>query len=286
MIGRLMTLACASALALALTTGAARAETLEVDGGRLWYETCGKGSTAIVLLHDGLLHSEGFDGVWQRLCRAFRVVRYDRRGYGRSPIPTAAYSPVEDLAAMLRALGLERASLVGVSSGGGVALNYALEHPDTVERLVLVGAAVDGLKTSDHFDKRNTRVATPMIVGNVDGVIANAAKDPWLVAPGHDAARATFVALMKANPQNIRRQVRSPARASPPAPPRMPGLKVPTLILTGEHDIPDVHAMAGAAQALIAGSRREVVADSGHLVQLEQPEKLADLVAEFVRKGR
>jgi pimeloyl-ACP methyl ester carboxylesterase len=66
----------------------------------------------------------------------------------------------------------------------------------------------------------------------------------------------------------------------------MPGLEVPTLILVGEHDIADVHAMAGAAQALIPGAKRVVIPDSGHLVQLEQPRELAELIEDFVRKGR
>jgi pimeloyl-ACP methyl ester carboxylesterase len=65
--------------------------------------------------------------------------------------------------------------------------------------------------------------------------------------------------------------------------PRMPDLKLPTLILVGDHDIPDVHAMAGAAQVLIPGSKRVVVRDSGHLMPLEHPKEVADLIADFLR---
>ena len=81
MIGRTMALACA----LALTAGAARAEMVDVDGGQIYYETCGKGAQAIVLIHDGVVNSASFDDMWPILCRDFRVVRYDRRGYGKSP---------------------------------------------------------------------------------------------------------------------------------------------------------------------------------------------------------
>jgi pimeloyl-ACP methyl ester carboxylesterase len=66
----------------------------------------------------------------------------------------------------------------------------------------------------------------------------------------------------------------------------MPNLKVPTLVMTGEWDIPDVQAMAGAANVLIPGSRRLVVKDAGHLMQLEHPRELAGLIADFVKKGR
>jgi pimeloyl-ACP methyl ester carboxylesterase len=107
MIGRMTALACA----LALTAGAARAEMVDVDGGRIYYETCGKGAQAIVLIHDGVINSASFDDMWPILCRDFRVVRYDRRGYGRSPAAKAPYSPQEDLAAVMAAAKMDHASL-------------------------------------------------------------------------------------------------------------------------------------------------------------------------------
>ena len=280
MIGRLMALA----LSVALTGGAARAEMADVDGGQVYYETCGKGARSLVLLHDGVIDSASFDDMWSLLCKDFRVVRYDRRGYGKSPAAKAPYSPTDDLGAVMQAAKVDHASLVGFSAGGGIALDYALDHPQTVNRLVLSGAQINGFAVSEHFIKRNTRIAIPMIIGNVDGVIANAAKDPYLLAPGHDAARDKAVAISKASPQNIRHQVNDRGKAGPSALPRMPNLQVPTLILVGDHDIPDVHAMAGAAQVLIPGSKRVVVPDSGHLMQLEHPKKVADLIADFVRK--
>jgi 3-oxoadipate enol-lactonase len=286
MIGRMMALAQALALGLAVTAGPARAEMVDVDGGQLYYETCGSGPQAIVLLHDGVIDSASFDDMWAVLCKDFRVVRYDRRGYGKSPTAKAGYSPTEDLAAVMTATKLEHASLAGFSAGGGIALDYALDHPQVVDRLILSGAQINGFAVSSHFIKRNTHIVMPMIIGNVDAVIANAAKDPYLLAPGHDAARDKAVALSKANPQNIRHQVNDRGKDGPSALPRMPGLKVPTLILAGDHDIPDVHAMAGAAQVLIPGSKRVVVSDSGHLMQLEHPKEVAELIADFVRKGR
>src|SRR5471032_197269 len=102
MIGRMMALACG----LALTTSAARAE---MDGGQIYYETCGSGPQAIVLIHDGVINSASFDDIWPILCKDFRVVRYDRRGYGRSPAAKAPYSPQDDLAAVMRAAKMDHA---------------------------------------------------------------------------------------------------------------------------------------------------------------------------------
>lgn len=282
MIGRMMALACA----LAAAAGAARAEMVDVDGGQLYYETCGKGPQAIVLIHDGVINSASFDDMWPILCKDFRVVRYDRRGYGKSPGAKAPYSPQDDLAAVMRAANLDHASLAGFSFGGGLAVSYAVLHPEQVDRLVISGAAINGFRTSKHFDSRNMHIALPMIIGNFDAVVANARKDPWLMAPGHDAAREKAVALVKASPQDLRHQMRDPIKAWPSDLGPMRDLKIPTLILEGEWDIPDVHAMAGAAQVLIPGSTRVVVKDSGHLMQIEHPKAVAGLIAGFVRKGR
>src|ERR1700761_2224507 len=56
-----------------------------VEGGRVWYQTCGSGSNNMVLIHDGALHSATWDEVWPLFCKDFHVVRYDRRGFGHSP---------------------------------------------------------------------------------------------------------------------------------------------------------------------------------------------------------
>jgi 3-oxoadipate enol-lactonase len=69
---------------------------LDVSGSKVYYEEAGSGR-AIVLLHDGLLHSITWDAVWQPLAARYHVVRYDRRGYGRSELPTVSYSSTQDL---------------------------------------------------------------------------------------------------------------------------------------------------------------------------------------------
>ncbi len=287
MIGRTMALACTLTLALA---GAARAEMVDVDGGQLYYQTCapktGSSPQAIVLIHDGVVNSASFDDMWPILCKDFRVVRYDRRGYGKSPAAKAPYSPQEDLAAVMAAAKIDRASLVGFSFGGGLAVSYTILHPDQVERLVISGAAINGFQPSPTFGKTITRMMFPMVIGDMDAAAANAAKSGWVMAPNHPAAVAKATALMKASPQDLRHQMRDPIKGWPSDLPKMPAMQVPTLIMTGDHDIADNQAASGAAQALIPGSRRIVIDDAGHLMQLEHPEEIAGLIADFVRKGR
>ena len=111
---------------------------LDVGGSKIYYETRGSGP-AIILLHDGLLHAVTWDEVWQPLATKHEVIRYDRRGYGRSELPTKSYSATEDLLKLLTQLKLQHAVLVGSSSGGALAIDFAIEHPQMVDGLFLIG---------------------------------------------------------------------------------------------------------------------------------------------------
>ena len=85
-----------------------------------------------------------WDALLPELTAHYRVIRYDVRGYGRSPQPTAAYSMLADLHAVLDHFGLDRVRLVGCSMGGGTALGFALQQPERVKSLVLLCPGVPG----------------------------------------------------------------------------------------------------------------------------------------------
>src|SRR6516162_8451403 len=118
---------------------------LEVVGAKLYYEECGSAPQTVVLVHDGVLHSAAWDDVWPEFCKHFHSIRYDRRGYGRSPAATQGYYATDDLAAVIRHLKLKRVAIVGSSHGGEISINFTLDHPEIVEQLVLVGAVVGGM---------------------------------------------------------------------------------------------------------------------------------------------
>ncbi len=108
-----------------------------VQGGELFYEAHGQGAP-VVLLHAGAQFDHTmWDGQVQALARRHLVIRYDLRGFGRSSRPSGPFSPTTDLLRVLETLGVERASLVGLGMGSGVAINFALQHPERVDRLVL-----------------------------------------------------------------------------------------------------------------------------------------------------
>lgn len=264
---------------LILNASIAVAETrfAQVEGGQVAYETCGSGSRALVLLHDGILDSSAYEGIWSPLCETFRVVRYDRRGYGASPSASAAYDPVADLAAVMQAAGVERATLVGSSAGGGVAVEFALAHPDSVDGLILVGAAVSGFRPTEHFMRR-----TATLVGLLSqGRLTEAVRDPYILTPSAEEARDFVVADLRAHPGNF--GAGRMMRGGQGVMGRLGELTMPTLIVTGEVDMPDVHAHAGALEALIPNAQRIVMSESGHFVYLERPQAFVDVLEAFLQ---
>ena len=90
-----------------MATVAVRGGYLGKDGSRLFYEERGQGPV-VVLIHDGLLHSETWEGQWEAFSAGHRVIRYDRRSYGRSDLATEPYSDLEDLNALMQHLGVTR----------------------------------------------------------------------------------------------------------------------------------------------------------------------------------
>ena len=253
---------------------------LEVDGARLYYEECGSAPQVVVLVHDGVLHSAVWDDVWPDFCKHFHTIRYDRRGYGRSPVATQGYYATDDLAAVLRQLKLKRVAIVGSSHGGEISINFTLDHPEIVEQLVLVGAVVGGMPYTKHFLERGDALGKPLEKGDIKGAIAAAAKDKYLIAPGNDAAKKRMTEILSANPQDLTHpELELPVK---PALPRLGEIHIPTLLLVGDADIPDVHAHAGAIEAGIPTARRVVINDVGHLMYLEKPAEFSRIVIEFL----
>lgn len=260
---------------------AAKGTFAQVSGAKLYYEDCNPSAPiSVVLLHDGLVHSITWNDIWAPLCSRYHVLRYDRRGYGRSDAATAPFVPEDDLLQMMRLVKMDRAILVGNSSGAGLALDFALARPGMTEGLFLIGPVVHGMPTSSYFTERGDRANAPLAQNDVKAAAENWSRDPYLISgPNPDARRKLFEALAQ-NPQNLKTGGRFETRPSPPTVLRLSQIQAPALVLIGESDIADVIAYAGAIEAELPIVSFEVWKNCGHLIQLEKP---ADLVSRFQR---
>lgn len=258
---------------------------INVDGGKLFYEEAGVGEN-IVLIHDGSVHHVIWDGQFMAFAKNNHVVRYDRRSYGKSSIPEAPFSNIEDLNQLFNQLKIEKATVFGMSAGGGLAIDFTLKYPEKVSSLVLVGAVVGGfpytqhmMSRGGHFDFRNPKYADVKNIIQYFGW-----EDPYEVYPENTKAKERLLSILQANPQNMEEKganfQKQPDRI---ALKYLAEIKVPTLILVGEFDIPDVQFHAGAIASGISTARIEVISKAGHLIPLEQPDAFNNSVLKFMK---
>jgi len=257
---------------------------LEVPEGKLYYEVAGEGDW-LVLVHDGNLHSVTWDEQFPVFSKNYKVVRYDRRGYGKSTYPERPYSNIEDLAEVFRQLNIDKAALIGMSAGGGLVIDFTLEHPDKVTGLILVGAVVSGYGYSDHMRTRGGTLGPEVFSDPAKLADYMCHKDPYTFYEGNKEAKERGYDYLMNNLQNYRMDKFSFLKgAKRPALPNLKEIRVPTLIVVGEYDIPDCHAHAGAVETGIAGSKRVIINKSGHIVPLEQPAVFNEIVLTFLRE--
>jgi 3-oxoadipate enol-lactonase len=247
---------------------------VDVNGARLWVEEQGDGP-AVLFLHGGLGDSRLWEPEARMLADRFRCIRYDLRFFGRSDGPGEEWSSIDDAVGVLGALGVERAALVGLSLGGGLALDVALAHPELVWAVVHVGSGVTGIDLS--FDEDvEARYEEAEQRGDVDAMMA-IDFEIWAPLGVDDAMREMWLASADARalPDGARPLPRPDARG------RLQEIGVPTLVVRASHDPEDLRAAGETVARRVPGARL-VEVDSDHYLTLRNPEQLVELLREFL----
>ncbi|MEV5972230.1 alpha/beta fold hydrolase [Streptomyces sp. NPDC051921] len=245
------------------------------DGGRLWAERRGAGSP-VVLLHGAGMDSRLWDAVVPELARHHDVIRYDARGLGRSATPGEPFSDVEDLRTVLDHFGVRQAALVGLSMGGETALDFALAHPGRVTALALVGASVSG----HVWPERPELAAYDTARRERDAATLAELELAIWAAMGRTAPGGELIEAMVAS--NAEQRVVSEQHMVVPtardAEPHLGEITVPTLVLHGDHDHPEIAVIARRLVADIPAARGETIRDADHYLPLRAPERLTELL--------
>ncbi|MFC2134598.1 alpha/beta fold hydrolase [Bacteroidota bacterium] len=259
-----------------LNDGEMSTDYIEIGNDKIFYEISGEGP-AIIFIHDGLVHSAIWDDQISFFSKTHKVIRYDRRGYGNSTAATEAYSNVEDLNSIFNYFKIENACLVAMSSGGRLAINFTLKYPEKVNSLVLVGAVVGGFSYTKHFLTRGGHLSADLS-GQEERRAYYASDDPYEIYSENVSAKEKVSKLIKDFPHKEGYHY----TRSKPALQRLNEIKIATLILVGEFDIPDVHAHAGAITAGIPNSIRDIIPKAGHLIPIEKPDLFNQRVNNFL----
>ena len=257
-----------------------------INGARIHYQRSGFGFP-VMFLHAGVADSRMWEPQAAGLAKHFDVIAPDRRGYGESELPAGPWSPVADVLALMDALGLRDAPhIVGCSIGGMLAIDFALEHPERVSKLVLVGAGVGGLHEDSKYKDLYAEV---MAAEDAHDMVAlnEAEAHLWLDGPGRapgyvnkhlrdlflDMNGKALLSDFDSAPQQ---------ELEPPAVDRLGEIKSPTLIVVGDADLPPVRETADMLVSKIHGAKKIVMHDSAHLPNLEHPDKFNHLLLDFL----
>ena len=259
-------------------------EVLALPGARLAYQVTGEGP-AVVLVHGFGLDMRMWDPQVAHLAARHRVIRYDCRGFGSSgPFdPAVGYTHAGDLLALLDHVGIGQAVLAGLSFGGQVVLRAALAAPRRVRGLVMMDAVVDGVPW-DRESLAALRLAGEL--AQTRGLLAGRAA--WLAHPlfapaRNKAALSGQLAEMVAAYPGQHWIGHDPHEEGGPRPLDVLGeLAMPALVLAGEHDVPGFLEMSAVLARRIPGARYHLVADAGHMINMEQPAAVNEVVTRFL----
>jgi pimeloyl-ACP methyl ester carboxylesterase len=251
----------------------------------------GGGSPQVVFLHAGIADHRSFGGVLDLLSPEMDVVAYDRRGFGTTAYEAEAHDQVVDLLAVLDAVGMPRAVLVGNSRGGQIALDFALTHPDRVAALVLVAPAVSGAPPVEESAVEPDEAA---IWASLEAADAAGALDAlnlgeirlWLDGPAAPEGRVAGPLRELALDMN-RIALNAPSPGYEPtvvdAWNRLGELRCPVLVVAGDLDLGHMRARAAWLADTIPGAQRRVMEGAAHLPAFEQPVAFTAALRDFLR---
>ena len=254
----------------------------------LYVEQAGEGSP-VVLLHEGIGDSRMWEPQWASYGERFRVVRLDMRGFGQSPPAVGTFSLSGDLVGLLDGLELGPAALIGMSLGGSVAMETTIARPDLVSRLVLVGPGLRGFEMNDETKAGWEEEEAALERGDDDEAVEINMR-MWVDGPSRspdqvDPELRRKVGEMQRRAIDLWRQAGEEGEHQPLVEnwgERLGEISVPTLILVGELDRPEMREIAARLEAEIPGARREEIAGTAHVPNMERPEEFDRLVLEFL----
>ena len=271
--------------------------TIQVNGERLAYLDVGQGRPVIVI--------HGFGGsMWQwehqqvPLSREFRLLTPDLIGSGLSAKPDIEYRPDQMLdyfVAFMDTLKIPRAALVGNSMGAGLAIGMALEHPDRVSKLVLIGGLPANVRerlTSPSIQRALSTPAPSWLASFGNWLFGGLMIESVLKEIVHDPALLTPAVIERSNRNRQRPGVMPPLMSARDTLPlweagfakRIGEIRHPTLIIWGEKDRVFPIAVGEELHRTITGSSLVRIPNAGHIPQWEQPDLVNPAMIDFLRQ--
>jgi 3-oxoadipate enol-lactonase len=261
-------------------------EILETNGARIAYDTAGSGEP-VVLIHAGVANRQMWDGQVTALKDAYRVIRYDTRGFGETETDAVEFSNRADIAATLDHLGESSAHLVGLSRGGQIALDFTLEFPERVRSLTVAAGGVGGYEAPEDADPSIFAAAEAAWEAKDWVALSDWETRYWIDGPGQpqdrlDAALRTRLHDGILSNYEAEKEEGTPQPLDPPASSRLSDLRAPLLVMIGTLDSPGTQSSMRHLADAVPGAQLEVFEGAAHMINLEQPERFNRVLRTFL----
>lgn len=253
----------------------------QLNNINLYYEVNGNGQP-LLLIHGLGSSTRDWELQAQAFSKAYQVITFDLRGHGQSDKPAGPYSLAlfaSDTAELLKALGVASAHVVGLSLGGGVAFQLAIDSPELVRTLTIVNSAPELVVRTF---KERLGIWQRFVIVRLLGMrrMGEVLSTRLFPNPEHAALRATFVERWAANdPRAYQNALRAMIGWSVTA--KLGSIRCPTLVLSADQDYTPV-ALKEAYTKLIPNARLVVIPDAHHATPIEQPEKFNTALSDFI----
>jgi pimeloyl-ACP methyl ester carboxylesterase len=254
--------------------------------GDLIAEVTGRGRP-VILIHGWAVDRRMWAQQVPALKRRFKVIAFDRRGFGQSTCPAGLDQEVEDLDALLEHFKLDQAALIGMSQGGRVAMRYAATRPGRVTALVLQGVPLDGLVPPSHDPSiiPTARLAALMRAGNRGEAIQVLSEHALM---DRDARSATARAQLQTMLRDYRGedlQLAPPTELSlEESRMQLAQITAPTIVVTGSRETIWLRQVADFTARNIRGARRRVIRGGRHFVNMTHATDYNRCVVDFLER--
>ncbi|MCP4140966.1 MAG: alpha/beta fold hydrolase [Chloroflexi bacterium] len=260
---------------------------VSINDSELYVEKAGKGD-AVLFIHAGVADNRMWDKQFDFLSKTHTVIRFDMRGFGDSKMSSGLFSYHQDVAAILAYFEIKRATIIGASFGGYVAINFALSHPELVEKLILANPALDGYKFKsvemlNFFEEEDALLSKEDLVAatelNLKMWIDGSRRDAGIVNP--EVRERVREMQMKVFSQPEVDDAEE-EEIIPPALSRLGEIETPTLVISGNLDVAEFQEIAKLIARSISNAKLEIMLGVAHLPSMENAEEFNRTLFDFL----
>jgi 3-oxoadipate enol-lactonase len=254
----------------------------------MYHETTGSGFP-VLLVHEAIADSRMWEPQWRSFAGRYRLLRVDLAGFGRTPIERMPLTHAKDLVELIDGLGIEEAAVVGGSMGGRVSLELAVARPDLVQALVLMDAGLPGVEWAEAVREQWAAEDDAVVRGDFDAAVEITLR-MWVDGPRREPSDVDpRVRSAVAEMQRRALELQAPYWEDgdeellvPDIADRLGEVRAPTLVVVGEEDFDEMHAIGRRLAAEIPDARLETIPGAAHIPSLERPELFDPLVLSFL----